>query len=75
MDKKDAIDCVCLMNGALSHLMRGECGDIEGFMRENTTPGGRSGFALCFLRGSGAYAPWARALDQVYGRFYQKRQR
>ena len=74
MDKKDAIDYVCLMNGALSHLMRDECGDIEGFMRENTTPGGLNDFALCFLRESGAYAPWARTLDQVYERFYQKRQ-
>ncbi|MDR1020106.1 MAG: NAD(P)-binding domain-containing protein [Synergistaceae bacterium] len=74
MDRKDAIDYVCLMNGALSRLMMADCGgDVDGFMRENTTPGGLNEFALGFLRESGAYAPWAKALDQVYERFYHER--
>jgi pyrroline-5-carboxylate reductase len=74
MGKKDAIDYVCLMNNALSRLMMNESGgDIEGFMRENTTPGGLNEFALNTLRESGAYGLWVSALDQVYERFYQER--
>jgi pyrroline-5-carboxylate reductase len=70
IDFKSALDYTTLMNEALSVLMRNDCTeDIEPFLLKHTTPNGMNELGLRIMRGSGAYAAWTEALEQI-GRRY-----
>ena len=67
---RTALDYTTYMNEALSSYMRTDCTeDVEGFLRDNSTPGGVNELALKMLREKGTYEEWSDTLDAVYDRY------
>lgn len=70
MEFPGALEYTNRMFGALSDLMRLECGfDVEAFLMENITPSGTNELALNMLRANGAFKPWIDALDKIGERY------
>lgn len=70
LDFESAMKYTTNMNEALSVFMRSDCTeDVEGFLTENSTPGGMNELGLNVLRKEAAYEHWSDALEQI-GRHY-----